>query len=89
MKAATVGSNVETSQRIADVILKAFRVAGASQGTCNNLTFGHGGDGVVTRGFGYHYGGLQSNLQLPTQSAEILYGKRIYIPRYWAISVPR
>lgn len=58
MKAATVGSNVETSQRIIDVILKAFRIAGASQGTCNNLTFGYGGKdsktGKVTKGFGYY-----------------------------------
>ncbi|KAH8800283.1 putative 5-oxoprolinase [Xylogone sp. PMI_703] len=58
VKAATAGSNVETSQRIIDVILKAFRVAGASQGTCNNLTFGYGGKnkdtGVVTKGFGYY-----------------------------------
>ncbi|PLB52497.1 putative 5-oxoprolinase [Aspergillus steynii IBT 23096] len=55
--AATVGSNVETSQRVVDVILKAFRVSGASQGTCNNLTFGYGGtdaNGVVTKGFGYY-----------------------------------
>ncbi|KAJ9148877.1 Hydantoinase B/oxoprolinase [Pleurostoma richardsiae] len=57
LKAATVGSNVETSQRIVDLILKAFRVCGASQGTCNNLTFGYGGtdeDGKVTKGFGYY-----------------------------------
>ncbi|EEA24817.1 hypothetical protein TMatcc_007921 [Talaromyces marneffei ATCC 18224] len=58
MKAATVGSNVETAQRIIDVILKAFRVMGASQGTCNNLTFGYGGKdpvtGAVTKGFGYY-----------------------------------
>lgn len=57
LKAATVGSNVETSQRIVDVILKAFRAAAASQGTCNNLTFGYGGrdeHGNVTKGFGYY-----------------------------------
>ncbi|KAL1963413.1 hypothetical protein VTN77DRAFT_8429 [Rasamsonia byssochlamydoides] len=58
LKAATVGSNVETAQRIIDVILKAFRIAGASQGTCNNLTFGYGGKdpktGKVTKGFGYY-----------------------------------
>jgi 5-oxoprolinase (ATP-hydrolysing) len=57
LKAATVGSNVETSQRIVDVIFKAFRTAAASQGTCNNLTFGYGGtdkSGVVTEGFGYY-----------------------------------
>jgi 5-oxoprolinase (ATP-hydrolysing) len=58
LKAATVGSNVETAQRIIDVILKAFRISGASQGTCNNLTFGYGGKdaqtGKVTKGFGYY-----------------------------------
>ncbi|GAB7353474.1 hypothetical protein MBLNU459_g3929t1 [Dothideomycetes sp. NU459] len=56
-KAATVGSNVETSQRIVDLIFKAFRACGASQGTCNNLTFGYGGmddSGNVTKGFGYY-----------------------------------
>ena len=56
-KAATVGSNVETSQRIVDLIFKAFRACGASQGTCNNLTFGYGGmddSGKVTKGFGYY-----------------------------------
>lgn len=53
--AATVGGNVETSQRITDVILKAFSYMGASQGTCNNLTFGYGGrtDGTGG-GFGYY-----------------------------------
>lgn len=44
-EAATVGGNVETSQRITDVILRAFRAMGASQGTCNNLTFGKAGFG--------------------------------------------
>lgn len=57
VEAATVGSNVETSQRIVDLIFKAFRVCGASQGTCNNLTFGYGGtdeDGTTTKGFGFY-----------------------------------
>lgn len=57
LKAATVGSNVETSQRVVDLIFKAFRTAAASQGTCNNLTFGYGGRderGNVTKGFGYY-----------------------------------
>jgi len=39
-EAAVVGGNVETSQRIVDVLLKAFGAAAASQGTCNNFTFG-------------------------------------------------
>ena len=57
LKAATVGSNVETAQRIVDLIFKAFRTAAASQGTCNNLTFGYGGTddkGNVVKGFGYY-----------------------------------
>lgn len=39
-EAAVVGGNVETTQRIVDVMLKAFQAAAASQGTCNNFTFG-------------------------------------------------
>lgn len=38
--AATVGSNVETAQRISDTLFKAFQACAASQGTCNNFTFG-------------------------------------------------
>ena len=38
--AAMVGGNVETSQRVVDVLLGALRQAAASQGTMNNLTFG-------------------------------------------------
>ena len=44
--AAVVGGNLETSQRVTDVVLGAFaeivpdRVAGACQGTMNNVTFG-------------------------------------------------
>lgn len=41
--AAVVGGNVLTSQRITDVVLKAFRACAASQGDTNNLTFGTGG----------------------------------------------
>ncbi|MEZ6130341.1 MAG: hydantoinase B/oxoprolinase family protein [Planctomycetaceae bacterium] len=37
---AVVGGNVETSQRIVDVVLGALQLAAASQGTMNNLTFG-------------------------------------------------
>ncbi|CEH17403.1 hydantoinase b oxoprolinase [Ceraceosorus bombacis] len=55
--AAVVGGNVLTSQRITDVVLKAFKAAAASQGDCNNLTFGLGGrkpDGTHVEGFGYY-----------------------------------
>jgi 5-oxoprolinase (ATP-hydrolysing) len=38
--AAVVGGNVETSQRVVDALLGALKVAAASQGTMNNLTFG-------------------------------------------------
>ncbi len=46
-EAAVVGGNVLTSQRVVDVILKAFGVAAASQGCMNNLTFGN-------ENFGYY-----------------------------------
>ncbi|XP_059827580.1 5-oxoprolinase [Hypanus sabinus] len=39
--AAVVGGNVLTSQRVVDVIFKAFRVCAASQGCMNNVTFGN------------------------------------------------
>jgi 5-oxoprolinase (ATP-hydrolysing) len=38
--AAVAGGNVETSQRIVDVLLGALGVAAASQGTMNNVLFG-------------------------------------------------
>jgi len=37
---AVCGGNVETSQRVVDVLLAALGAAAASQGTMNNLTFG-------------------------------------------------
>jgi 5-oxoprolinase (ATP-hydrolysing) len=40
--AAVVGGNVETSQRVVDVLLGALGVAAASQGTMNNTLFGDG-----------------------------------------------
>ncbi|KAK1836325.1 Hydantoinase B/oxoprolinase-domain-containing protein [Podospora conica] len=55
--AAVVGGNVLTSQRVTDVIFKAFRACAASQGDCNNLTFGFGGNVAGTeavKGFGYY-----------------------------------
>lgn len=39
--AAVVGGNVETSQRVVDVLFGALGVVAASQGTMNNLTFGN------------------------------------------------
>lgn len=55
--AAVCGGNVLTSQRIVDVVLKAFHTCAASQGCTNNLTFGAGGkdkSGVVKAGWGYY-----------------------------------
>lgn len=45
--AAVVGGNVLTSQRLVDVVLKAFKACAASQGCMNNLTFGN-------KDFGYY-----------------------------------
>jgi 5-oxoprolinase (ATP-hydrolysing) len=42
-----VGGNVLTSQRVTDVVLKAFQACAASQGDCNNLTFGFGGNAKI------------------------------------------
>jgi len=47
---AVVGGNVETSQRIVDVVFGALGVVAASQGTMNNFLFGRSGE----RGFGYY-----------------------------------
>ena len=55
--AAVVGGNVLTSQRITDVVFRAFEAVAASQGDCNNLTFGTGGNdetGRLIEGFGYY-----------------------------------
>uniref|UniRef100_A0A8C7I1R0 5-oxoprolinase, ATP-hydrolysing n=1 Tax=Oncorhynchus kisutch TaxID=8019 RepID=A0A8C7I1R0_ONCKI len=43
--AAVVGGNVLTSQRVVDVIFRAFEVCSASQGCMNNVTFGSEGSG--------------------------------------------
>ena len=57
-KAAVVGGNVLTSQRVTDVILRCFQACAASQGDCNNLTFGFGGNIASEtneiKGFGYY-----------------------------------
>ncbi len=37
---AVVGGNTETSQRMVDTLIKAFRLAACSQGTMNNFLFG-------------------------------------------------
>ncbi|KAL4950181.1 Hydantoinase B/oxoprolinase-domain-containing protein [Aspergillus filifer] len=57
--AAVVGGNVVTSQRVTDTVFKAFRACAASQGCCNNLTFGTNAktdpeSGKEIPGFGYY-----------------------------------
>jgi 5-oxoprolinase (ATP-hydrolysing) len=59
---AVAAGNVETSQRVVDVLLGAFGIAAASQGTMNNLLFGNadfgyyeticGGSGATAAGAG-------------------------------------
>jgi len=44
---AVVGGNVETSQRLVDLLVKAFGLAACSQGTMNNVVFGN-------ESFGYY-----------------------------------
>ncbi len=61
---AVAGGNVETAQRIVDVLLGALGIAAASQGTMNNVTFGDheyghyetlgGGSGATANGPGAH-----------------------------------
>ncbi|WP_417849516.1 hydantoinase B/oxoprolinase family protein [Thalassoglobus sp.] len=63
--AAMVGGNVETSQRVVDVLLGALGKAAASQGTMNNLTFGN-------EKFGYYEticGGAGATADSPGASA--------------------
>ena len=50
IEAAVCAGNVLTSQRIVDVIFRAFRTCAASQGCMNNFTFGFDGE----NGFGYY-----------------------------------
>ena len=38
---AVVGGNIETSQRLTDTLLKAFKLAACSYGTMNNVLFGN------------------------------------------------
>jgi 5-oxoprolinase (ATP-hydrolysing) len=62
---AVAGGNVETSQRVVDVLLGALGVAGASQGTMNNVVFGE-------ESFGYYEticGGSGATAQGPGASA--------------------
>ena len=51
---ATVGGNVETSQRIVDVLFGALKRVAASQGTMNNLLFGRRNPASPEKDFGYY-----------------------------------
>ena len=51
---AVGGGNVETSQRLVDVILSAFGLAAQSQGTMNNLLFGRSLSSADGAAFGYY-----------------------------------
>lgn len=57
---AVCAGNTQTSQRVVDVILKAFEVAGASQGCMNCLGFfgegGKDGNGEALAGHAYAFG---------------------------------
>ncbi len=75
--AAMAGGNVETSQRIVDVLLGALseaargRIPAASSGTMNNLSLG-GWDPVRERSFAYYEtvaGGMGASATGPGQSA--------------------
>ncbi len=75
--AAVAGGNVETSQRIVDVLLRALapaapeRIPAASQGTMNNVTIG-GYDSIRARPFSYYEtiaGGAGASAQCAGASA--------------------
>jgi 5-oxoprolinase (ATP-hydrolysing) len=71
--AAVCGGNVLTSQRIVDVVLRAFNACAASQGCTNNLTFGAGGkdsDGRAIAGWGYY----EVRIRLHTYSVRMFTG---------------
>ena len=77
LPAAMAAGNVETSQRITDVILGALakaipdRIPAASSGTMNNLSFG-GWDRLRNRAFAYYEtiaGGMGASPRAPGRSA--------------------
>lgn len=56
---ASLTNSQPQSQRVTDVVLRAFSACAASQGDCNNLTFGFGGNSTTSgeaevKGFGYY-----------------------------------
>lgn len=74
--AAVVAGNVETSQVVVGAVLRAFNYAASAQCTCNNFTFGFGGEslpnGRKRPGFGYYdtnAGGMGATAEKDGQSA--------------------
>lgn len=66
--AAVIGGNVLTSQRVVDVIFKAFSTCAASQGCMNNTTFGDDS-------FGYYETVAGGAGAVSTSTMQHLYGK--------------
>ena len=54
--AAVYAGNTQTSQRIVDVILRAFEACAASQGCMNSVGFFGGRDAMPGKGYGFAYG---------------------------------
>src|SRR6056297_1332645 len=87
--AAVVGGNVETSQRVTDVVLAALgeaapdRVTAGSQGTMNNLTIGaRGGGGAFgarpdADGMDGVQVGMTNTLNTPVEALEAAYPLRV------------
>lgn len=79
-QAAVVGGNVLTSQRIVDVILRAFGSCAASQGCMNNITFGDENMGyyeTVAGGAGAVSSSLYWRNRLIEHMSE--YGENMYV----------
>lgn len=54
--AAVYAGNTQTSQRVVDVILRAFQACAASQGCMNSMGFFGGRDAKPGKGYGFAYG---------------------------------
>jgi 5-oxoprolinase (ATP-hydrolysing) len=93
---AVAAGNVETSQRVVDVLLGALGVAGASQGTMNNVLFGNeqfgyyeticGGSGATAEGPGAD--AVQIHMT-NTRSTDPEILERRHPARLWEFSIRR
>ncbi|MCG8451288.1 MAG: hydantoinase B/oxoprolinase family protein [Pirellulales bacterium] len=93
---AVAAGNVETSQRVVDLLLGALGLAGASQGTMNNLLFGDenfgyyeticGGSGATAEGPGAD--AVQVHMT-NTRSTDPEVFERRYPVRLWEFSIRR